>query len=314
MKDEGIMESTDKERLPEERAQANGRLLDTIVGELCEPRSYEHMFNRFAHDVPMPSTEVLGEIVERLRAILFPGYYGPAQVSTESMPYYIGSSLNKDYALLSKQIERGHCFVCSRENRDACTDCKERSRRLAREFLATLPRIRELLSQDVQAAYDGDPAAKTPGEIIFCYPSIRALTNHRIAHELHRLEVDVIPRIIAEMAHSETGIDIHPGATIGKAFFIDHGTGTVIGETCVIGDRVRLYQGVTLGGKTFPQDEAGRLVKGLPRHPIVEDDVVVYAHATILGRITIGRGSTIGGNVWVTEDVPPGSRVLQRRA
>lgn len=296
------------------QAAHNGRQLSSIVDELCEPSSYEHMFNRFAHDVPMPSIEVLTEIVERLRAILFPGYYGPAQVSKESMPYYIGSSLNKVYAMLAKQIERGHCFVCSRENRDVCSDCKERSRVLAKRFLATLPQIRDMLSQDVQAAFDGDPAAKTPGEIIFCYPSIRALTNHRIAHELHLLEVDVIPRIIAEMAHSETGIDIHPGATIGKGFFIDHGTGTVIGETCIIGDRVRIYQGVTLGGKTFPQDEDGRLIKGLPRHPIVEDDVVIYAHATILGRITIGHGSTIGGNVWVTSDVPPDSRVLQARS
>ncbi|MBU1247598.1 MAG: serine acetyltransferase [Proteobacteria bacterium] len=295
------------------RPKQNGAALSTIIGQLCEPESYEHMFNRYAHDVPMPSIEVLHEIVELLRAIIFPGYYGPPQVSTESMPYYIGAAMDKVYNLLAKQIERGHCFVCGRDEKGNCVECKVRSRKLALEFLAKLPRIRQLLSLDVQAAFDGDPAAKTAGETIFCYPSIRALTNHRIAHELYRLEVDVIPRIIGEMAHSETGIDIHPGASIGKSFFIDHGTGTVIGETSIIGDNVRIYQGVTLGGQSFPQDEQGRLVKGLPRHPIVENDVVIYAHATILGRVTIGHSTTIGGNVWITNDVPPGSKIVQSR-
>lgn len=294
-------------------ASDNGKRLDAVVGELCQPDSYEHMFNRYAHDVPMPSAEALGEIVELLRAILFPGYYGPAQVSTQSMSYYLGAAMDKVYNMLAKQIERGHCFVCGRDEQGNCMDCKQRSRRLAVEFLEQLPIIRELLSSDVQAAFDGDPAAKTPGETIFCYPSIRALTNHRIAHALHKLNVDVIPRIIGEMAHSETGIDIHPGAQIGRSFFIDHGTGTVIGETSIIGDNVRIYQGVTLGGQSFPQDEQGRLVKGLPRHPIVEDNVVIYAHATILGRVTIGHGSTIGGNVWLTKDVPAGSKIVQGR-
>jgi serine O-acetyltransferase len=190
---------------------------------------------------------------------------------------------------------------------------------VALEFIRRLPQVRELLATDVQAAFDGDPAAKSPGETIFCYPSIKALTNHRIAHQLHHLGVDIIPRIIGEMAHSDTGIDIHPGAHIGERFFIDHGTGTVIGETCVIGKNVRLYQGVTLGAKSFPKDKTGdgagnRLVKGLARHPIVEDDVTVYAGATILGRVTIGQGAVIGGNVWVTEDVPAGARVVQARA
>jgi serine O-acetyltransferase len=166
----------------------------------------------------------------------------------------------------------------------------------------------------VEAAYIGDPAAKTHGETIFCYPSIRALTNHRIAHELYELGVDIIPRIIGEMAHSDTGIDIHPGATIGKSFFIDHGTGTVIGETCIIGDNVRVYQGVTLGAKSFPKGEDEMLIKGLPRHPIVEDDVIIYAGATILGRITIGREAVVGGNVWIVRDVPAGAQIVQTRA
>ena len=171
-----------------------------------------------------------------------------------------------------------------------------------------------MAASDAQAAYDGDPAAKSVGEAIFCYPSVRALTNHRIAHELYKLEVPLIPRIISESAHSDTGVDIHPGATIGKKFFIDHGTGTVIGETCIIGDNVRIYQGVTLGAKSFPMDEDGFPIKGVARHPIVEDDAVIYAGATILGRVTIGRGAEIGGNVWLTRSVSPGSRILQRRA
>jgi serine O-acetyltransferase len=163
----------------------------------------------------------------------------------------------------------------------------------------------------VQAAYEGDPAAVDPNEAIFCYPGLLALTNHRVAHELHRLGVPLLPRIINELAHSLTGIDIHPGAQIGRGMFIDHGTGVVIGETCIIGDRVRLYQGVTLGAKSFPLDEQGKPIKSIPRHPIVEDDVIIYAGATILGRVTIGRGSVIGGNVWLVRSVPPDSRISQ---
>jgi serine O-acetyltransferase len=181
-------------------------------------------------------------------------------------------------------------------------------------FIEKLPGIRHLLSTDVQAAYTGDPAAHSYGEAIFCYPSIFALANHRIAHELYRLDVPIIPRIITELAHSRTGIDIHPGAQIGEYFFIDHGTGVVIGETSVIKKNVRIYQGVTLGAKSFPLDENGNPIKGIPRHPVVEDDVIIYSGATILGRITIGRGAEIGGNVWITNDVAPGTRVHQEKA
>jgi serine O-acetyltransferase len=168
-----------------------------------------------------------------------------------------------------------------------------------------------MLSDDVQAAYEGDPAAKSPSETIFCYPGIFAITNHRVAHELYRLGVPVIPRIISENAHSVTGIDIHPGARIGRSFFIDHGTGVVIGETAIIGDRVRIYQGVTLGAKSFPLDEKGAPIKGIDRHPIIEDDVVIYAGATILGRITVGARSVVGGNVWLTQGLPPDSSISQ---
>jgi len=179
-------------------------------------------------------------------------------------------------------------------------------------FCLRLTELRKILSTDVEAAYIGDPAAKSRGETIFCYPSVYALTNHRIAHELYKLKIPLIPRIISELSHSETGIDIHPGAEIGEFFFMDHGTGIVIGETSIIGKRVRLYQGVTLGAKSFPLDQNGNPIKGIPRHPIVEDDVIIYAGATILGRITIGQGSVIGGNIWVTEDVPPQSKLIQR--
>ncbi|MBW1686088.1 MAG: serine acetyltransferase, partial [Deltaproteobacteria bacterium] len=178
-------------------------------------------------------------------------------------------------------------------------------------FFARLPAVRRLLATDVQAAYEGDPAATSPDEAIFCYPGVLAVTNYRLAHELYAREVPLIPRMITEHAHSVTGIDIHPGATIGEGFFIDHGSGVVIGETCIIGNRVRLYQGVTLGAKSFPLDENGNPIKGIDRHPVVEDDVVIYSEATILGRVTIGRGSVIGGNVWLTRGVAPDSVVTQ---
>jgi len=213
--------------------------------------------------------------------------------------------------LLAEQIRRGFGFSCEKTDRASCIECEDRSKALSRRFIATVPEIRRMLATDVMAAYEGDPAAKSTSETIFCYPSIKAMTNFRIAHELYLLGVEIIPRIITEMAHSATGIDVHPGATIGERFFIDHGTGTVIGETCEIGRNVRLYQGVTLGAKSFPKDEAGRLVKGIPRHPIVEDDVIIYSGTTILGRVRIGRGSVIGGNVWLDHDVEPFTTVLQ---
>ncbi|MBU1228862.1 MAG: serine acetyltransferase [Proteobacteria bacterium] len=290
-------------------------VLAETVEQLCAQDACEASWHRISRDQPLPSLDALTEVVGLLRAVLFPGFFGPQDVSERTMPYYAGSALDRVVKLLSEQINRGYCFVCAKENRAPCSDCESRSEAVALEFIRKLPSVRELLAADVQAAFDGDPAAKSPGETIFCYPSIKALTNHRIAHQLHHLGVDIIPRIIAEMAHSDTGIDIHPGAHIGERFFIDHGTGTVIGETCVIGKNVRLYQGVTLGAKSFPKDDTGgRLVKGLARHPIVEDDVTVYAGATILGRVTIGQGAVIGGNVWVTQDVPAGARIVQARA
>ena len=233
------------------------------------------------------------------------------------MKYHIGVEVERLYSLLQQQILAGLCFSLDNENPDTASSQLSTQRHnaseLAAQFISQLPHIRRILATDVEAAYNGDPAAHSFGEVISCYPAIRAISNYRIAHLLLTLGVPLIPRIITEMAHSETGIDIHPGAQIGSYFTIDHGTGVVIGETCIIGNNVKLYQGVTLGAKSFPLDEQGNPVKGIPRHPILEDDVIIYSNATILGRITIGRGATVGGNIWVTTDVAPGQRIVQRR-
>jgi len=285
-------------------------VIEDVVGRLCAPSSYQAFACRKLTDSPMPSLEALTEVVERLKAVLFPGYYGDSEVTPDTLAYHTGAHLDVVFRKLADQVKRGFCFVCLGENR-ACTGCEDQAMDKATAFLRSVPGIREKLVLDVQAAFDGDPAAKSPGETIFSYPSITALIHQRIAHELHKLGVDIIPRIITEMAHARTGIDIHPGAQIGKGFFIDHGTGVVIGETCIIGDNVRLYQGVTLGAKSFPKDANGNPVKGLARHPIVEDDVTIYSGATVLGRITVGKGAVIGANVWVTSDVAAGAKVLK---
>lgn len=282
--------------------------MDSIVQALSQAPFYQI---RFDSKIKMPSLNALTELMERLRAVFFPGYYSPSYPSASSQRYHLSANLDSIYRILAQEILSGYCF-----SRSASMDCEESpdSHEVSARFVDSLPTIRRKLEGDVQAAYEGDPAAKNPGETIFCYPSIKVMTNHRVAHELYQLGVPLIPRIISEMAHAATGIDIHPGADIGDNFFIDHGTGVVIGETCIIGNSCQLYQGVTLGALSFPKEEDGSLTKGLPRHPILEDHVVVYSGATILGRITIGKGSMIGGNVWVTKDVPPGSKVVQQRS
>lgn len=287
--------------------------LERISEALCAPAPYQTMTYESPGDSPMPSLEVLGEIMSRLRAALFPGYYGNTRISHSSLRYHMSANLDSIFRLLEEQIRRGICFTCA-DSQQQCPQCGQEAAEKALAFLTELPRIRDLLAGDVKAAYAGDPAAKTLGETIFCYPSITAMTNHRIAHALYCLGVPLIPRIISEMAHSSTGIDIHPGASIGEQFFIDHGTGVVIGETCIIGNGCRLYQGVTLGALSFTKDEDGILIKGQPRHPILEDDVTVYAGATVLGRVTIGAGTIIGGNVWLTKSTPPNSRIVQQRS
>jgi serine O-acetyltransferase len=262
------------------------------------------------HYKPLPSLLTLHEIVELLRAIIFPGYFGEVVVNSNTLEFHLGVKIERLYSLLKEQILNGLRFDSTDNEID---NSDEQASEIALTFINRIPELKRLLSTDIKATFDGDPAANTYGEVIFCYPSIRAVFNHRVAHELLNLGVPVIPRVVSELAHSETGIDIHPGAQIGEYFSIDHGTGVVIGETCIIGNHVRLYQGVTLGAVRFRMDENGLPLK-IPRHPILEDNVVVYANANILGRITIGKDSTIGGNVWLTNNVPPGSRILQQKA
>ena len=215
------------------------------------------------------------------------------------------------YELLSEEILAGMCFECQDKKRNKLKIHTELAQKISTEFIENLPEIRRKLVTDVNATYLNDPAARNLGEVIFCYPGIRAMTNYRLAHRLLELKVPLIPRFMTEMAHGETGIDIHPRAQIGESFTIDHGTGVVIGSTSIIGNNVKIYQGVTLGAKSFPLDDDGNPIKGIPRHPIVEDNVVIYSGATILGRITIGKNSVIGGNVWITKDVPPNSKIIQ---
>jgi serine O-acetyltransferase len=257
----------------------------------------------------LPSRKVLVGIADGLRAVLFPNRLGLPDLTSESVDYYVGHMLDVTLRELMVQVRRELRFVSGSD--PSSNSDREQAAAITQAFARRLPRVRSLLESDVQAAYEGDPAARSIDEVLVCYPGITAITHYRLAHELYCLGAPLIARMISEIAHSATGIEIHPGAQIGGSFFIDHGTGVVIGETAVIGEHVRLYQAVTLGAKRFPVDEHGALVKGNLRHPIVEDDVVIYAGATILGRITIGRGSTIGGNVWLTRSIPPGSTVSQ---
>ena len=275
------------------------KILTQAVDELSESQSYKGLFHQHKDGDPLPSAKSLYKIVELARAIIFPGYFGNSTVNSHTINYHIGVNVETLFGLLTEQILAGLCF--GQENSKNATDdnepCRETASLLAARFINKLPELRRILATDVEAAYYGDPAATCFGEIISCYPAIRAISNYRIAHELLILGVPLIPRFITEMAH----------------FTIDHGTGVVIGATSIIGNNVKLYQGVTLGAKSFPLDNNGNPIKGIPRHPILEDDVIVYSNATILGRVTIGKGATVGGNIWVTENVPAGSRIVQRK-
>ena len=291
-------------------------ILTHAVDELSDSQSYKGLFHQHRDGDPLPSAKSLYKIVELARSILFPGYFGNSTINSHTITYHIGVNVENLFDLLTDQIQAGLCFGQDNNNNDNTGNnepCRETSALLAARFISKLPEMRRVLATDVEAAYYGDPAATCFGEIISCYPAIRAISNYRIAHELLVLGVPLIPRFITEMAHSETGIDIHPGAKIGHHFTIDHGTGVVIGATSIIGNNVKLYQGVTLGAKSFPLDDNGNPIKGIPRHPILEDDVIVYSNATILGRVTIGKGATVGGNIWVTENVPAGARIVQRK-
>lgn len=286
-------------------------VIDKAVERLSSPESLDGLFHRVHDKVPLPSNDALCDIVQLAREILFPGYFGQSKVSAETIKYHIGVSLEQFYRLLKKQVMAGLCFGISDDEPVAVDDMRQRAIAVAKEMIARLPEVRRVLATDIEAAYDGDPAATSFGEIIACYPVIRTLVNYRIAHELHLLDVPLIPRMITELAHSETGIDIHPAAVIGHHFTIDHGTGVVIGATCIIGNNVKLYQGVTLGALSFPLDKDGNPIKGIPRHPILGNDVIVYSNATVLGRITIGDRSVIGANRWVTDNIAPDTKIYK---
>ena len=288
--------ATYREKLP----GVTQKIIDNCHDEAC----YLHVDYE-----PIPSKDSVIEIITRFKELLFPGYFTREKIDPVNLTYYMGQSVAKLYDLLSEQVCNSIRHDCFRYDQ-ACQECETRSYEVALAMLESVPKIRQLLARDVKATLAGDPAAKSHDEVIFSYPGLFALLVYRVAHRLHELEVPLLPRIMAEYAHAETGIDIHPGATIGQSFVIDHGTGVVIGETTVIGDHVRIYQGVTLGALSLPEG-AGDKLKGEKRHPTIEDSVTIYSGATILGGETIiGARSIIGGNVWLTQSVPPDTKVM----
>ena len=260
----------------------------------------------------MPQRETVVTLLEKMLDILFPGYTGHQQMTTADQFFAVGGMVNEVFHGLSEQIKRALMYRCQKKN--CSNECSRTAEHVALSLMKRLPKIRELLILDAKAALEGDPATSSLDEIILAYPGFKAISVHRIAHELYAAKIPLIPRVMSEYAHTTTGIDINPGATIGESFFIDHGTGVVIGETAIIGSRVKLYQGVTLGALSFPKDACGKLIKGNKRHPNLEDDVTVYSEASILGDVTIGHHSIIGGNVWITESVPPYSKVTVHAA
>ncbi|MDR1492777.1 MAG: serine acetyltransferase [Planctomycetaceae bacterium] len=293
-----------KESLPE--------LTERIIVTYSELKGIQHL------DLcPLPSYDAVTETIQDLKEILFPGYRRLTRLHRSNVTYHVGELIDKLHSQLSVQIERAFCH--SAEESEICSPQQKFNFEILGQqksyaFLEQLPAIREMLALDVEAAFAGDPACRTYDEVIFCYPGLEAVTIYRLANALHRLEVPFIPRMMTEYAHARTGIDIHPGATIGKYFFIDHGTGVVIGETCEIGEWVKLYQGVTLGALSFAKDGDGNLVRGTKRHPTIEDNVVIYANATVLGGNTvIGKGSVVGSNVWLTSSILPGTTVSLER-
>jgi serine O-acetyltransferase len=288
--------------------------LPDLTSRIIETYRTTSSINHLGH-CPLPNLNTVIEIVDDLKEVIFPGYRRRQNLHLGNVAYHVGDLIDGLHDRLTEQIARALRHEHDLRQSVSCgegaeVDFEALGQAKAIQFLGTIPRIREMLALDVQAAYDGDPAATSLDEIIFCYPGVEAITVQRIAHELHLLQVPIIPRMMTEWAHSRTGIDIHPGANIGASFFIDHGTGVVIGETCDIAERVKLYQGVTLGALSFPKDENGNIIRGKKRHPTIESDVVIYANATILGGDTvIGAGSAIGASVSLTKSVPPNTVV-----
>jgi len=285
--------------------------INKVIDELSKDRVHIDTDSDKNAYSPMPDVGELGKAMDLMIKIIFPGYFGETGLNIDNLKNYIGVYIHKLAVILQEQIKRGIYFGSN--GKGDLKEIKPIAKEITWSFIEKLPEIKRIIKSDITATFNGDPAARNEGEIIYCYPGIKALTNHRISHVLLQLNVPLIPRIISEMAHSSTGIDIHPGAHIGESFAIDHGTGVVIGETCRIGKNVKIYQGVTLGALSFPLDEQGNPIKGIDRHPIIEDNVVIYSGATILGRITVGKNSVIGGNVWLTHDVPANSKILQRK-
>lgn len=288
--------------------------IDALIAELQNIRAQSQLIRYRDGAIPeLPSKIAIKEIVDGLISILYPRHFGPSELTQDTIAEYQRNTLVSLLHRLQRQIIRE--LNLSAQDLDVVhLNVGRRAVEIANDLAMDLPSIRSVLDKDVYAAFMGDPSAKSIDEIIFCYPGFAAVVRHRIAHRLYLSGAPILARIISEMSHSETAIDIHPGAEIGEGFFIDHGTGVVIGETAIIGRNVRVYQSVTLGARRFESDENGFLVKGAPRHPIIEDEVIIYAGATILGRVTIGKGSSIGGNVWLTESVPPFTNVTQAKA
>lgn len=284
-----------------------GEKIENLVCELTRTYQDDTGIN-FIDASNLPVRDKIVHILDLLNEVLFPGYTGKRTITKSNLNFIVGDILWQICAELSEQIERAFQYQCRIKKCDGC-DCRTMAENVTRHLLTQLPKIRELLKGDVAAAFDGDPAAKSYEEIVISYPCITAIATYRLAHELYLKQVPLIPRIMTEWAHAKTGIDIHPGATIGRNFFIDHGTGVVIGETSIIGDNVKIYQGTTLGALSFAKDERGRIIKGGKRHPTIEDNVTIYAEATILGDVVIGKGAIVGGNVWIKESVPPGVTV-----
>ncbi|MGA1979567.1 MAG: serine O-acetyltransferase EpsC [Sedimentisphaerales bacterium] len=293
-------------------SRLNSEKIESLVGEITRTYKGDSGIN-FIEASNLPVRDKIVEILDLFTELLFPGYTGKRTVTKSNISYIVIDILYHVYTELTEQIERAYKYRCRMEKCDT-GDCRAMAEDAAEYLLTRLPNIREMLKGDVGAAYDGDPAAKSYEEIVISYPCIMAIATYRIAHELYLKDVPLIPRIMTECAHARTGIDIHPGAKIGKNFFIDHGTGVVIGETTVIGENVKIYQGVTLGALSFPKDERGKIIKGGKRHPTIEDNVIIYAEATILGDVVIGRGAVIGGNVWIKESVPPSVTVTTPKA
>ena len=291
--------------------------LSRVVSELAQVRQRWRESQKRSTEPggrELPSIEALAQIIDGLRGVQFPMRLGPADLRQESEDFYVGHTLDPLLHALLTQVQLELRHEARHLDRADNAALEAHAIQIVSDFALSLPRIRALLDSDVIAAFAGDPAARSVDEVLLCYPGIQAMIHHRVAHRLYQLGVPLLARIVAELAHGQTGIDIHPGASIDEGFFIDHGTGVVIGETAVIGKRVRIYQAVTLGAKSFPTDEAGNPIKGLPRHPVLHDGVVIYAGATVLGRVTLGRGASVGGNVWLTHDLAAGAHITQAQS